>query len=59
MTRNEGTKKREINERSTDMNTHKHIALTAKKKREPLYASPWLALFVVLRQELTQVFSDR
>jgi len=41
------------------MNTPKHIALAAKKNREPLYASPWLALFSVLRQELTQAFSDR
>jgi len=41
------------------MKTQKHLALTAKKHREPLYASPWIALFVVLRQELAQAFSDR
>jgi len=41
------------------MKTQKHIALKAKKNREPLYASPWIALFVVLRQELAQAFSDR
>jgi len=41
------------------MNTQKHIAVTAKKNREPLYASPWIALYVVLRRELAQAFSDR
>jgi hypothetical protein len=41
------------------MNTQKHIAVTAKKNREPLYASPWIALYVVLRREWAQAFSDR
>lgn len=41
------------------MNTAKQVALAAKKNREPLYASPWIALYFVLRRELSQAFSDR
>jgi len=41
------------------MNAHKPKALPAKKYREPLFASPWIALFVVLRRELAQALSDK
>ena len=41
------------------MNTNKQNALAAKKHDEPLFASPWIALFVVLRRELTQALSDK
>jgi hypothetical protein len=34
------------------MNTRKQAALAVKKKREPLYASPWIALFIVLHENL-------
>ncbi|MFC1797298.1 hypothetical protein ACFL1V_09410 [Pseudomonadota bacterium] len=30
-----------------------------KKYEEPLFASPWLALFVILRRELAQAFNGR
>jgi hypothetical protein len=35
------------------MNTHNQIATHVKNLGKPLYASPWLALFFLLRGELT------
>jgi len=34
-------------------------ASVEKKNEEPLFASPWIALFVILRRELAQAFNDR
>ena len=36
------------------MSTHYQTNKEVKNKRDPLYASPWIALFFMLRQELTQ-----
>lgn len=36
------------------MNTHYQTNKPIKSRREPLYASPWIALFFMLREELTQ-----
>ncbi len=36
------------------MRTHYQTNTAVKNRRPPLYASPWIALFYVLRQELTQ-----
>jgi len=36
------------------MSTHNQTKTQARSRREPLYASPWIALFFMLRQELTQ-----
>ena len=37
-----------------EMNTHDQSNTPVKKKQAPLYASPWIALFFMLRQELIQ-----
>jgi hypothetical protein len=39
------------------MNTSRQIKMPIDKSRAPLFASPWLALFFVLRSELTQARS--
>lgn len=36
------------------MNTHRHLEGQKQKAREPLFASPWMALFFGLRREFTQ-----
>ena len=36
------------------MNTSHQTYVQTDKARVPLFASPWLALFLVLRNELTQ-----
>jgi len=36
------------------MNTYAQIAENKKKHQAPLFASPWMALFLVLRKEFTQ-----
>lgn len=36
------------------MNTSRHPEGRKHKKREPLFASTWMALFFVLRQEFAQ-----
>jgi len=41
------------------MNALVQNASVEKKNEEPLFASPWLALFVILRRELAQAFNDR
>ncbi len=35
------------------MSTHNQNKTPTGNKREPLYASPWIALFIMLRQKLT------
>lgn len=35
------------------MNTQHEAAILAEKRQAPLYASPWLALFLLLRREWT------
>jgi len=37
------------------MSTHDQTNTPVKNRRNPLYASPWIALYFTLRQELTQV----
>ena len=39
------------------MNTSRQIKMQIDRSRAPLFASPWLALFFVLRSELTQARS--
>ncbi len=34
------------------MSTHNRSNTQVKNRREPLYASPWIALFFMLRQTL-------
>jgi len=34
-------------------------ASVENKNEEPLFASPWIALFVILRRELAQAFDGR
>lgn len=36
------------------MNTQTQAVMTSTRKRQPLYASPWMALFVLLRHERKQ-----
>jgi hypothetical protein len=36
------------------MNTNYQADMQNTKPRLPLFSSPWMALFLVLRQELTQ-----
>ncbi len=36
------------------MRTHYQTNTPVKNRRPPLYASPWIALFFALRQELMQ-----
>jgi len=36
------------------MNAHNQMTRPVKKLEKPLYASPWLALFFLLRSELLQ-----
>jgi hypothetical protein len=41
------------------MKAHEQNAPLKKKNEAPLFASPWIALFVGLRRELAQAFNDR
>jgi len=40
-----------------EMNTSRQKEIQIDKSRAPLFASPWLALFFVLRSEFTQARS--
>jgi hypothetical protein len=41
------------------MNSDKQSTPTTTQNGTPIFASPWIALFVVLRRELTQAFAQR
>lgn len=46
-------------ERSKKMNTRNEAILPKPIKRKPLFASPWLALFLLLRSEFNEFRNDK
>lgn len=46
-------------ERSKKMNTRNEAILPKPIKRKPLFASPWLALFLLIRSEFNEFRNDK
>lgn len=40
------------------MNTHSQAVMPKHRKDAPLFASPWMALYFLLRRELSQPRND-